>query len=598
MKESSDNFNMKSNLAKKKPVMSSSKNLAVIKKGQSSSLAQRHPLGKKFLESLKKKNINQAEVMQALLEKGHVTETELAGIFGKELGLEVINNLNDYKISKNILELIPQKICEKNLILPLVKIDKTLVVVFADPSDLNLRDNLSLITGHKIQPVVSTRTAIKEAFNKYFDNQIIIDNLVYDMSFELAGFEEELAIDLDKEQDKKENDPVISFVNLMFSDAIRLQSSDIHIETYERAFRIRYRIDGVLHEKHNLSKDMSSVVISRIKVMSGMDISEKRKPQDARLKILLSGMELNMRVNSTPTVNGEKVVLRILDNSSLQSDMSKLGMEDFQMKIFLKSLAAPQGLILMTGPTGSGKTTTIYSGLMRLNTPQRNISTAEDPVEFRVHGINQVQMNPKAGLTFSSSLRAFLRQDPDVILVGEIRDLETAEIAFKASATGHLVLSTVHTNDSASTVTRLLSMGVPSYSVADNTSLIISQRLLRRLCEQCKILTDSSYATNLIDIGVSQEDVESYKEKVFKHNPEGCSYCGNVGYKGRVAIYEMMSITKTVKMGIFDKLSPIQLKKMALERDGLLSLRQSALLKLKQGVTSVDEILKATVFDY
>ena len=588
---------MKSNVAGKKPLPPSSKHIALVKNKASSGLAHLSPAGEKFLESLKKKSVNHAEMMQALLEKGHVTETELASIFGKELGLEVINNLNDYKISKEILELIPQKICEKNLILPLVRIDKTLVVVFADPSDLNLRDNLCLITGHKIQPVVSTRTAIKEAFNKYFDNQIVIDNLVYDMSFELAGFEEELAIDLDKEQNKKEDDPVIQFVNLMFSDAIRLKSSDVHIETYEKDFRIRYRIDGVLHEKHTLSKDMSSLIVSRIKVMSGMDISEKRKPQDARLKILLSGMELNMRVNSTPTINGEKIVLRILDNSSLQEDMSKLGMENFQMDIFLKALFEPQGLILMTGPTGSGKTTTIYSGLMRLNRPQRNISTAEDPVEFRIHGINQVQMNPKAGLNFTSTLRAFLRQDPDIILVGEIRDLETAEIAFKASATGHLVLSTVHTNDTSSTVTRLLSMGVPSYSVADNTSLIISQRLLRRLCEQCRILADFSYVKNLVEIGISKEDIDSYAEKVFKNNPEGCSYCSNLGYRGRIAVYEMMRITKTIKVGIFDKLSPIQLKKIAIEKDGLLSLRQGALLKLKQGMISVDEVLKATVFD-
>ena len=383
----------------------------------------------------------------------------------------------------------------------------------------------------------------------------------------------------------------------MFADAIRLKSSDIHIESYEKNFRIRYRIDGILHEKHNLTKDMSNVVVSRIKVMSGMDISEKRKPQDARLKIHLSGLELNMRVNSTPTINGEKIVLRILDNSSLQEDMSKLGMEEFQMNLFKEALNSPQGLILMTGPTGSGKTTTIYSGLIRLNTPQRNISTVEDPVEFRIHGINQVQMNPRAGLTFSSALRAFLRQDPDVILVGEIRDLETAEIAFKASSTGHLVLSTVHTNDTASTVNRLLSMGIPSYSVADNTSLIISQRLLRRLCDQCRILASSSYLNHLDNIGIPKEEINSYEGKVFKSTPKGCNNCNYLGYKGRIAVYEMMSITRTIKMGIFNKLSPIELKKIAIEKDGLLSLRQNALFKLKDGLTSVDEVLRATMFD-
>ncbi len=586
---------MKSSAVKKEH---QSKNIVPIKNKKSSSLSRFSPAGEHFIESLKNKNINHSEMMQALLEKGHITEKELANIFSKELGFEVISNLNDYKISEEVLRLIPQKVCEKNILLPLVKIDKTLVVVFSDPSDINLRDNLFLITGYKIQPVISTRTAIKEAFTKYFSNQEAIDNLVYDMSFEVAGFEEELAIDLDKEKEQNVKDPVISFVNLMFTDAIRLKSSDIHIESYEKSFRIRYRIDGMLHEKHNLSRDMASLVVSRIKVMSGMDISEKRKPQDARLKIHLSSMELNMRVNSTPTINGEKVVLRILDNSSLQEDMAKLGMEKFQMDMFMSALKSPQGLILMTGPTGSGKTTTIYSGLMKLNTPQVNISTAEDPVEFRIHGINQVQMNPKAGLTFASSLRAFLRQDPDVILVGEIRDLETAEIAFKASATGHLVLSTVHTNDTASTVTRLLSMGVPSYSVSDNTSLIISQRLLRRLCDQCRISGSSADLKHLLDdIGIYKEEMTSYEEKVFKHNPEGCSYCNYMGYKGRIAVYEMMKITQTIKMGIFNKFSPLQLKKTAIEEDGLMSLRQSALLKLKLGLTSVEEVVRGTMFD-
>lgn len=588
---------MKFKAVKKKPAVSSSKDIALVKDNKSSDLAHISPASEQFIENLKKKNINHSEMVQALLEKGHMTELELANIFGEEMDLEVISNLSEYKVSKEVLGLIPRKICEKNLIFPLVTVDQTLVVVFANPSDLNLMDNLFLITGYKIQPVVSTRTAIKEALNKYFDHVEDMDNLAYDMSFDLAGFEEELGIDLDKEVEKSEKDSVVSFVNLIFTDAIRLKSSDIHIETYDKEFRIRYRIDGVLHPKQSLPKNMASAIVSRIKVMCGMDISEKRKPQDARLKIILKGMELNMRVNSTPTINGEKVVLRVLDNSSLQEDMSKLGMEDFQMEIFTKALFAPQGLILMTGPTGSGKTTTIYSGLMKLNTPQRNISTAEDPVEFKIHGINQVQMNPKAGLNFSSTLRAFLRQDPDIILVGEIRDLETAEIAFKASATGHLVLSTVHTNDTASTVTRLLSMGVPSYSVADNTSLIISQRLMRRLCDQCRILADPTYVKGLVEIGVAKEDIKFYEGTVFRPNPEGCGYCNHLGYRGRIAIYEMMKITKTIKAGIFDKLSPIQLKKMAMEKDGLLSLRQSALLKLKEGCTSVEEVLKNTLAD-
>lgn len=565
-------------------------NTELEKKGQAS---------KKILESFKtSKGIKGLEMIESLLEKGHVSEMELVRAFSEEYGLELIKDLRQYNISKEVLSLVPERICKKNLILPLTKIDKTLIVVFANPMDMNLRDNLLLMTGFEIQPVVASPTEIKKAFSRFFDNKEVMDNLLYDMSFELFGFDNELAINLDEQQSTDAEDAVVSFVNLIFSDAIRLKSSDIHLETYEKAFRIRYRIDGILYEKHSLSKEMAGSIISRVKVMSGMDISEKRKPQDARLKVIIQGKDLNMRVNSTPTVNGEKIVMRLLDNSALDVDMSKLGMLDFQMELFHRHLNNPQGLILMTGPTGSGKTTTIYSGLLSLNNPETNISTAEDPVEFRIHGINQVQMNPKAGLNFSSSLRAFLRQDPDVILVGEIRDLETAEIAFKASATGHLVLSTVHTNDTASTVTRLLSMGVPSYSVADNTSLIISQRLLRKLCGDCKHPASKKYLQGLKDIGVPEEEIELYENKVFLRNKEGCSNCGNLGFKGRIAIYEMMEITTHIKTGIFDKLSPIELKRISIEKDNLVSLRRASLIKVKEGLTSVEEALRVTVADY
>jgi len=551
-----------------------------------------------LFQSLKNtKGIQSLEIIESLCEKGHITEAELTKRFSQEYGIEIIQDLSQYNIKKEILDLIPEKICRKNLILPITKINKTLVVVFANPTDENLKDNLFLMTGLEIRPMVSTPTEIKQTFDRFYDNKEVIDNLIYDMSFDFFGFDNELAIDLDKEMSSNQ-DAVVSFVNLIFSDSIRLKSSDIHLECYEKAFRIRYRIDGVLYEKHKLNKEMAGSVISRIKVMSGMDISEKRKPQDARLKVILAGKELNMRVNSTPTVNGEKIVLRILDNSALEVDLTKLGMLDHQMKLFLRHLHAPQGLILMTGPTGSGKTTTIYSGLVKLNTPQTNISTAEDPVEFRIHGINQVQMNPKAGLDFSSTLRAFLRQDPDVILVGEIRDLETAEIAFKASSTGHLVLSTLHTNDTASTVTRLISMGVPAYNVADNTSLIISQRLLRKLCDNCKIpVTTESYVKRLKEAGVKEENLSSFENKLFLQNKEGCPQCGNLGYKGRMAIYEMMEITKSVKEGIFDKLSPIELKRLSVKNDGMLSLRQAALLKAKEGLTTIEEAVRVTVAD-
>ena len=577
------------------------RNASIVKGKKAAYLTKLSPVNESLIENLKKAKDNSSEVLSALLKQGHWTESQLAEYFGREYNIEVIENLNDYDIKTEVLGLIPQQICEKHTLIPLTKISQNLVVVFENPSDINLRDNLSLITGHKILPVTSTRTAIKTAFKKYFSQSEILKNLSYDSSFETAGFEfdeAESGFNLDEERNKKTDDPVISFVNLMFMDAIELNSSDIHIESYEKRFRIRYRIDGDLNEKHSLSKEMIDSVVSRIKVMSGMDISEKRKPQDARLKVQLYGKYLNMRVNCTPTVNGEKIVLRILDDSCLQEDMSRLGMEPFQLEMFEKALFAPQGMILLTGPTGSGKTTTIYSGLMKLNTSQRNISTAEDPVEFKIYGINQVQMNPRAGMTFSTALRAFLRQDPDVILVGEIRDLETAEIAFKASATGHMVLSTVHTNDTASTVNRLVTMGVPFYNVADNTSLIISQRLLKKLCPQCRVQEEGTlYLGKLKALGVDPKEINSYKGKIFKRNPDGCNECNNIGNKGRIAIYEMMRISQNVKLGILENLNPIELKKIAIEKDNLLSLRYSALLKARQGLVSIEEVIRTTVFD-
>lgn len=588
-------------MSQAKKTKSSKSLIQLNKKKTSSSLSQMKPEVENFVKNLRQKgegNIDHSQMMDTLLEKGYVDENEIVKIFAQECEIEAIENLGQYKISKEILELVPRKTCERYVLIPLSKVDNTLVVVFSDPTNLHIIDNLSLITGCKIQPVVAAKTAIKEVLDRYYDNQKEINNLFYEMDVENFGFEEENAIDLDEAKEEQgAQDPVIPFVNLIFYDAIRLKSSDIHLENYEQSFRIRYRIDGKLYEKHNLPKDMAGPIISRIKVMSNMDISEKRRPQDTRLKVRIDNKDLNMRVNSTPTVNGEKIVLRILDSSALQVDMSLLGMTNKQVDMFLKALSQPQGLILMTGPTGSGKTTTIYSGLSHLNTPDRNISTAEDPVEFRIHGINQVQMNAKVGLDFSTTLRAFLRQDPDVILVGEIRDLETAEIAFKAASTGHLVLSTLHTNDTASTVTRLLSMGVPSYSVADNTSIIISQRLLRRLCTKCRKPIDEMDLKNLEEIGVDKEELDLFTtENVFSKG-EGCSNCNDLGYKGRVAVYEMMKITQAIKQGIFDKGSPVDIKNIAV-KDGMETLRQSALLKLREGQVTIEEVVRTTLFDY
>ena len=570
-----------------------------------SHLSLRGEAAKNVLDSLKENSqgVFQKETLQSFLKKGYVSEQDIAAAFAEKYSFEFIANLKDYKINKDVIALIPFHLCQKYTLIPLARLHKTLVVVFADPSDMHIRDNLTLITKHKVQPAVAPMSDIKAAVERHYDNKSEWNSLFYEVDKTSDSDEDNLDADsniVDLEtaltaKSRKEEMAVVQLVNLIFSEGIRLNASDIHLEVYEKAFRIRYRVDGALFEKHNLPKNVSAAIISRIKVISNMDISEKRRPQDARLKVRVNGRELNIRLNTTPTVSGEKLVMRILNDSALQTDMSKLGMDKEQLEMFKDALNQPQGLILMTGPTGSGKTTTIYSGLESLNTPERNISTVEDPVEFRIHGINQVQVNPKADLDFASALRAFLRQDPDVILVGEIRDAVTAETAYKAAATGHLVLSTLHTNDTAGTVTRLLSMGVPAYSAADNTSLIVSQRLVRKICKNCAEPARGVSDSLLAKIGVLKEDVPSFKGKIYEKGV-GCPDCNDIGYSGRAAVYEMMRITPSVKEAVFKNSGAADLKALAVH-DGMISLRQSALNKLKEGVTSIEEVVRATVLN-
>ena len=570
-----------------------------------SQLTQKEKTVKSFLDSLQEqgKHINHAEVFNTFLKKGYVSEDELAAAFAEKYNIEHINNLKDYKISQEVIALIPFKLCQRYSLIPLVKMDKTLVVVFSDPSDMHIKDNIAVITGCRIQPVVASQSDIRVALNKYYDSQSEWNNLFYkvdkstDLEEDALGSAENI-VDLELasgDKGKQEEMAVIQLVNLIFSEALRLKASDIHVEVYEKVFRIRYRVDGVLHEKHNLPKSTSAAIISRIKVISNMDISEKRRPQDARLKVKMGNQELNVRVSCTPTINGEKIVMRLLDDSALQVDISALGMDETQTELFQSVLYRPQGLILITGPTGSGKTTTIYSGLIKLNTKDRNISTVEDPVEFRINGINQVQVNPKIKLNFASALRSFLRQDPDIILVGEVRDIETADVAFKAAATGHLVLSTLHTNDTASSVSRLLNMGVPSYILADSTSLIVSQRLLRKICARCSVLAENMPDSLLTDIGVPGRELSNYRGKIYEKG-SGCSHCNEMGYIGRVAVYEMMQITPAIKTAIFNNANAKEIKQSAVG-GGMVTLRQSALQKLKSGLTSIEEVVRMTVPD-
>jgi type IV pilus assembly protein PilB len=377
------------------------------------------------------------------------------------------------------------------------------------------------------------------------------------------------------------------------TDAVRLSASDIHIEPYEKRFRVRFRIDGMLMEKTQPPANAAAAIISRLKIMSRMDIGERRKPQDGRMKIKMkNGKEVDFRVSSMPTLFGEKMVLRLLDRSGLQVDLEKLGMDEWQLNIFQEVLTRPQGMVLVTGPTGSGKTRTIYSGLSAINKIDVNVSTAEDPVEYYLEGINQVQVNPQIGFTFADALRSFLRQDPEIIMVGEIRDLETAQVAYQAASTGHLVVSTLHTNDSASTVFRLVEMGVMPYVVAEATTLVLAQRLIRRICSNC--ITDHRIPDEaLIKSGVRPEDLPSYKN--LKHG-EGCEECSKTGLKGRVAVFEFFQMTEKIKEMINKTATPQEIKRAALE-SGMKTLRQNALAKLKAGLTTIDEVLANTVGD-
>ncbi len=507
-------------------------------------------------------------------------------------GVEV----NTFEIDPSVISLIPKDLCEKNTLIPLQKAHNTLVVAFADPSNIMVKEDLRFITRCRIQAVVGTESAISAAIERYYGGSINMKSIagmgvsdgLMDEEFAFAGPTAEI-IDNDGQVDDA---PIVKFVNSILADAIRKKVSDIHFEPYEKRFRVRFRIDGNLVEATAPPQGTAAAIASRIKIMSKLDIAEKRRPQDGRLKVRTTkGKEMDFRVSVLPTIWGEKVVLRLLDKSNLQLDMTKLGFEEDDLKLFKSIINLPQGMLLITGPTGSGKTTTIYSALSELNQSDVNISTAEDPVEFNLEGINQVQMNSDIDLTFSAALKSFLRQDPDVVMVGEIRDLETAEIAFKAASTGHLVVSTLHTNDAPSTVIRLTEMGVAPYIITSTVNLIVAQRLVGRVCDSCKSPIEAPPQT-LINLGVPAAEVGDYKLAKGK----GCANCNGTGIKGRAAIYELLQMSEKMKEAILKGASTGQLRFLARE-EGMRTLRRSALLKLKRGITTIEEVLNASVKD-
>ncbi|MCB0349769.1 MAG: type IV-A pilus assembly ATPase PilB [Bdellovibrionales bacterium] len=534
----------------------------------------------------------------ALVQLGFVKDRDLAEFMGKQYNLPTVDLFN-FEIDPEAIKLVSQQLCRKHMVIPVQKSGRSLVVAFADPSNLFIKDDLSLLTRCKIELVVASENSILVAIEKYYGGSSgeRMDTLVS----QIEESQESLSSDQNKvevmtvDQDgAAEDGPIIAFVNALLAEAIKLKASDIHIETYEKRFRIRFRIDGSLIEIHQPPQSSAGAIVSRLKILSKMDIAERRKPQDGRLKVKLKNkQEIDFRVNCLPTLFGEKVVLRILDKSNLQVDMFKLGMEPEQLELFQNALALPQGMILITGPTGSGKTTTVYSALGALNTVDVNISTAEDPVEFNFDGINQVHVHPEIGFGFPEALRAFLRQDPEVIMVGEIRDMETASIAYKAAATGHLVISTLHTNDTASTVNRLISMGVADYLVAESTSLVVAQRLIKRICTNC--ITEARVPEDtLLGLGVMPDELSGFASL---RKGEGCEKCNGSGLSGRMAIFEVLKFSVAVKEAIFKGGSTLEVKRQAILVDKMISLRRAAILKLKEGATSVEEVLAGTVAD-
>jgi len=524
---------------------------------------------------------------------GFLDESELTDFVAKQYGVPSMD-LDEIEIDPEVAELIPQEVVEKHNVIPINRAGSTLILATADPSNIFALDDIKFLTGYNIQPVVASEEGIRRCIETCYGQDDLLDQV-------MAGFDD-AGIDFVTEEDdfdptlatnEAEDAPVVKLVNLILTDAIKKEASDIHIEPYEKSFRVRYRIDGILYEVMKPPIKLRNAITSRLKIMSELDIAERRLPQDGRIKLKMGrGKEMDFRVSVLPTLFGEKIVLRLLDKSNLQLDMTKLGFEADQLKEFKESIHLPFGMVLVTGPTGSGKTTTLYSALSELNGVGENISTAEDPVEFNLSGINQVQMHEDIGLNFAAALRSFLRQDPDIIMVGEIRDFETAEIGVKAALTGHMVLSTLHTNDAPSTINRLLNMGIEPFLVSSAVNCIVAQRLARRICSECSEKDLDLGKDELLASGLTADEIEGFQPL----KGAGCTSCSETGYKGRVAIYEVMVLTEEIKDFVLNGASTAELKREAI-RGGMVTLRRSALNKLLEGTTTLSEVYRVSTAD-
>ena len=524
---------------------------------------------------------------------GYLDETELTDFVAKQYGVPSIN-LEEFEIDPAVIELVPEEVAQKHGVIPVNRAGSTLILATSDPSNIFALDDIKFLTGYNIQPVVASEEAIRRCIDQYYDQASSIEDVMGDFDdSDIDLVHEDDDFDAAELAKASEDAPVVKLVNLILTDAVKKIASDIHIEPYEKTFRVRYRIDGVLYEVMKPPLKLKNAITSRIKIMSELDIAERRLPQDGRIKLKMGrGKEMDFRVSVLPTLFGEKIVLRLLDKSNLQLDMTKLGFEEEQLAHFKDSIHQPFGMVLVTGPTGSGKTTTLYSALSELNQISDNLSTAEDPVEFNLAGINQVQMHDEIGLNFAAALRSFLRQDPDIIMVGEIRDFETAEIAVKAALTGHMVLSTLHTNDAPSTINRLLNMGIEPFLVSSSVNCIVAQRLARRVCEECQEKDPETTKEALIEAGLDPDVAAS----TVPIKGKGCRNCSDTGYRGRVAIYEVMQLREELKEFVLNGASALELKREAI-RLGMKTLRQSALSKLVEGVTTLGEVLRVSSAD-
>src|SRR5579872_4656997 len=551
-------------------------------------------------KALEFQRANGGKLGSCLTKMGFITDDDITGVLSRQYGVPSIN-LKYYEIDPNVIKLIPQDTALRYQVIPLSRVGSVLTIAMTDPTNVFAMDDIKFMTGFNVEPVVASESAIGEAISRFYGgadssnseeiSKMMKDLVDEDQELELAA--EEAELDTASLEKAAEEAPIIKLVNLILTDSVKRGASDIHLEPYELEMRVRFRVDGQLQTVMTPPLRLKDAITSRLKIMAKLDIAEKRLPQDGRIMIKYKAdgkkKELDFRVSTVPTLYGEKIVLRLLDKENLRLDMTKLGFEQESLTKFQRNIAKPYGMVLVTGPTGSGKTNTLYSSVAQLNQVDTNIMTAEDPVEFQLAGINQVQMKEQIGLNFAAALRAFLRQDPNIILVGEIRDFETAEIAVKAALTGHLVLSTLHTNDAPSTISRLMNMGIEPFLVATSVNLICAQRLVRRICSNCKTELEVPEQA-LIDAGYSPEEVKTVKI----YHGKGCTTCNKGGYKGRTGLYEVMEINDELRELILVGASALELKKKAIEQ-GMITLRRSGLIKVSLGMTTMEEVLRETV---